>query len=90
MPRCIWLKQPYAYGIIVHMKKTMNIDADLLKKARAACGAATDTDAVRMGLEELVRHAAYQYLAILGGSRHGKFKDVPRRRMKPARKRSAA
>jgi hypothetical protein len=72
------------------MKKTMNIDAKLLKDARAACGAATDTDAVRQGLEALVRHAAYQKLASLGGSLRGKFKDVPRRRMKPMAKRSAA
>ena len=37
------------YGIIIHMKKTMNIDAKLLKEAKAACGATTDTDAVPAG-----------------------------------------
>ena len=47
--------------------------------ARAACGAATDTDTLRLGLEELVRRAAYQRLrALLGTEPHAQ--DVPRRR----------
>jgi Arc/MetJ family transcription regulator len=74
----------------VHMKKTMNIDAKLLKEAKEACGAATDTDTVRLGLEALVRHAAYQQLRKFAGTMHGKFTDVPRRRMRPPAKRSAA
>ncbi len=78
------------YGIIIHMKKTMNIDAKLLKEAKAACGATTDTDAVRQGLEALVQHAAYQRLRSFAGSLKGKFRDVPRRREKPVAKRSAA
>lgn len=66
------------------MKKTLNIDAKLLKEARAACGAGTDTDAVRMGLETLVRRAAIERLLALAGSEPD-AKDVPRRREKPAR-----
>lgn len=72
------------------MKKTMNIDAKLLKEARKACGAATDTDTVRLALETVVRRRALQELAALAGSLHGKFSDVPRRRMKPTAKRKAA
>jgi Arc/MetJ family transcription regulator len=80
---------PYEYGTIVHMKKTLHIDENLLKDARAACGAATDTDTVRLGLEALVRHAAYQRLRALRGSEPG-ARDVPRRREKPTTKRRAA
>jgi Bacterial antitoxin of type II TA system, VapB len=71
------------------MKKTMNIDPKLLKEARAACGAASDTEAVRLGLEALVRNAAYQRMRELLGSEPD-AKDVPRRRERPASKRRAA
>ena len=70
------------------MKKTLQIDAKLLKEAKAACGAKTDTETVRLGLEALVRHAAYQYLATLAGSEPD-AEFVPRRRETPARKRRA-
>jgi len=71
------------------MKKTFNIDDKLFKDAKLACGATTDTDTVRLGLEALVRHAAYQRLRALAGSEPG-AKDVPRRREKPAAKRRVA
>ena len=80
---------PYTYGIFVRMKKTLHIDENLLKDARIACGAATDTDTVRMGLEALVRHAAYERLRALRGSEPG-ARDVHRRREKPTTKRRAA
>jgi Arc/MetJ family transcription regulator len=80
---------PYEYGRFVRMKKTLHIDEKLLKDARSACGAATDTDTVRMGLEALVRHAAYERLRALRGSEPG-ARDVPRRRDKPTTKRRAA
>lgn len=69
------------------MKKTLHIPDRLLAEARAACGAGTDTDTVRLGLEALVRHAAHQRLRALRGSEPG-ARDVPRRRPEP-RKRSA-
>jgi len=50
------------------MKKTLHIDEALLRDARSACGATTDTDTVRLGLEALVRHAAYERLRALRGS----------------------
>jgi Arc/MetJ family transcription regulator len=71
------------------MKRTLNIDDKLLKEAMAASGAKTLTDAVKAGLEELVRRAAYQRLAAMMGSEPG-ARDVPRRREAPARKRRAA
>jgi hypothetical protein len=70
------------------MKKTVNIDPKLLKDARQAAGAATDTDTIRLGLEALVRRAAYQRLRAFCGSEPN-AQDVPRRREKPARRRKA-
>jgi hypothetical protein len=71
------------------MKKTLHIDEKLLKEARVATGAATDTETVRLGLEALVRHAAYERLRALRGS-EPKVRDVPRRREPPTGKRRAA
>jgi Arc/MetJ family transcription regulator len=73
------------------MKKTLLIDDALLAEAKAASGASTDTDTVRMGLEALVRGAAHQRLRALRGS-EPKARDTGRRReaVNPRRKRSAA
>jgi hypothetical protein len=71
------------------MKKTFNIDETLFTEAKAACGAVTDTEAVRLGLEALIRHAAYARLSALGGSEPDAT-DIPRRREKPSRKRGVA
>jgi Arc/MetJ family transcription regulator len=61
------------------MKKTLNIDDDLLKEARLAVHASSDTETVRLGLESLVRAAAYQRMITLRGSEPD-AKDIPRRR----------
>jgi len=71
------------------MKKTLNVDDRLLAEAKAACGAATDTETVRLGLDALVRHAAYERIRGLLGS-EPQARDVPRRRERPRRKRKAA
>jgi Arc/MetJ family transcription regulator len=65
------------------MKKTLHIDEEVLAEAKRACGASTDTATVRMGLEALIRSAAYARLAALGGSEPN-AQDVPRRREKPS------
>lgn len=81
---------PYEYAILIWMKKTLHIDEQLLREARSASGARTDTDTVRLGLEALVRHAAYQRLRALRGS-EPRAPDVPRRRERGiASKHSAA
>jgi len=61
------------------MKKTLNIDEKTLHEAKTACGVSTDTETVRLGLEALIRHAAYQRLRQLRGSEKNAV-DVPRRR----------
>jgi hypothetical protein len=61
------------------MKKTLHIDESLLRDARSASGARTDTETVRLGLEALVRRAAYDRLRALRG-KESRATDVPRRR----------
>jgi Arc/MetJ family transcription regulator len=82
----VWCIRPYKYGKISCMKKTFNIDDELFAEAKAACGASTDTETVRLGLQALVRHAAYRALAAFGGSEPD-AQDVPRRREPAAPKR---
>ncbi len=66
------------------MKKTLNIDEELLRKAKTASGAKNDTDTVRLGLEALVSRSAYQRLREFAGSEPD-AKDIPRRRERKAR-----
>lgn len=77
--RVIWLILPSRYGSISGMKKTLHIDEELLRHAKIACHANTDTETVRLGLEALVRHAAYERLRALRGA-EPRARDVPRRR----------
>ena len=65
--------------MFVCMKKTLHVDERLLRDAKAASGAKTDTDTVRLGLEALVRRAAYERLRTLRGSEPSAA-DTPRRR----------
>lgn len=80
-----------AVVILRGMTKAVEVDDRLLAEARAATGAATDAEVVRLGLEALVRHAAYQRLRTLRGS-EPHATDVPRARFcgrgdsSPARK----
>jgi len=71
------------------MKKTLHIDEKLLEEARLVSHAATDTEAVRMGLEALIRHAAHERLRALRGADPA-ARDAPRRREKPVRGRRQA
>ncbi len=77
---------PYEYGMMSCMKKTLHIDERLLRDAKSAAGAKTDTETVRLGLEALIRRRAYERLRALRGSEPG-ARDVARRRERssPAR-----
>ena len=71
------------------MKKTFNVDAKLLEEAKIACGARTDTETLRLGLDALIRHAAYERLrSLLGSEPHAQ--DVPRRRERLSGRRRAS
>jgi hypothetical protein len=61
------------------MKRTLYLDESLLEEAKRASGARTDTETIRLGLEALVRHGAYQRLRALRGS-EPHARDVRRRR----------
>jgi hypothetical protein len=65
------------------MKKTLHIDEQLLREAKSAAGARTDTDTVRLGLEALIRRAAYERLRALRGS-EPTGRDIRRRRDRPS------
>ena len=71
------------------MKRTFNVDNKLLKEAKLTCGAATDTETIRLGLEALVRHDAYKQLQAFAGT-EPHAKDTPRRREKVRTKHKAA
>lgn len=62
------------------MKTTMNLRDDLVRQAMEATGVSEKTALVHLGLEELVRKAAFQRLILLGGSDR-KAKAAPRRRL---------
>jgi hypothetical protein len=68
------------------MKKTLHIDESLLREAKSASGAKTDTDTVRLGLEALVRRGAYERLRALRGS-EPHARDIGRRRERASRSR---
>ncbi|MDQ2777792.1 MAG: type II toxin-antitoxin system VapB family antitoxin [Acidobacteriota bacterium] len=71
------------------MKKTLNIDNDLFEEAKMACRATTDTETVRLGLEALVRRAAYERLRELRGT-EPQAQDVFRRREEASTRRKNA
>ena len=71
------------------MKKTFNVDDKLFEEAKSACGATTDTETVRLGLQALIRHAAYQRMRAMLGTEKNAV-DVPRRRTKALTKSQAA
>jgi Bacterial antitoxin of type II TA system, VapB len=77
--RMVWHEYMYLYGRFGSMKKTLHIDEQSLREAKAACGATTDTETVRLGLESLIRRAAYDRLRKLKGSEKV-AQDVSRRR----------
>lgn len=72
------------------MKKTLHIDERLLQSAKLAAGAVTDTETVRLGLEALIRRAAYERLRALRGSEPHARETRRRRERLSSTKHSAA
>ena len=60
-------------------KETLNVDVELFEEAKTACRATTDTETVRLGLQALVRQAAYDRLRALRGTEPD-AQDVRKRR----------
>ena len=61
------------------MRTTLNIDDDLLEKARVLSGVQEKTALVREGLKALIERESARRLARLGGS-EPQLKPIPRRR----------
>jgi len=67
------------------MKKTLHVDERLLRDAKSASGAKTDTETIRLGLQALIRRRAYERLRALRGSEPN-ARNVPRRRERSSSK----
>ena len=65
--------------ILMHMRTTLNIDEDILKKASKLTGINEKTSLVRLGLNALIAKESARRLAQLGGSQK-QLKSIPRRR----------
>lgn len=63
----------------MHMRTTLNIDDDLLRKAASLTGIDEKTTLVRKGLETLIAVESAKRLARLGGTEKD-LEQVPRRR----------
>lgn len=66
----------------MHMRTTLNIDEQLLKKASTLTGIQEKTSLVRLGLEALIAEQAALRLAQLGGTEK-RLKLPPRRQSAP-------
>lgn len=73
----------YQSCILVHMRTTLNIDDDLLKRAAELTKVKEKTALVRLGLEALIALESARRLAALGGTEK-KLRSAPRRRTSAA------
>lgn len=67
----------------MHMRTTLNIDDEMLRKAAALTGEKEKTALVRMGLEALIARESARRLARLGGT-EPRLSAVRRRRLRSA------
>ena len=69
----------------MHMRTTLNIDDDLLKRASELSGITEKTSLVKAGLEALIAIESGKRLATLGGTEK-LIRSVRRRRERSARR----
>lgn len=62
----------------MHMRTTLNIDDQMLKKASLLTGVKEKTSLVHLGLEALIARESSKRLAMLGGTEKD-LKAIPRR-----------
>jgi Arc/MetJ family transcription regulator len=67
------------------MRTTLNLDDDLMDRARQLTGLEEKTALVNAGLKELIARESARRLAALGGTMPG-LKSIPRRRSVPAKR----
>ena len=58
----------HRFGILMHMRTTLNIDDSLLNNAVKLTGVKEKTSLVRLGLEALIARESARRLANLGGT----------------------
>ena len=63
----------------MHMRTTLNIDDEMLKKAAMLTGVKEKTSLIHLGLEALIARESSKRLAALGGTEKD-IKAIPRRR----------
>ena len=64
----------------MHMRTTLNIDENALKRASELTGVKEKTSLVKLGLEALIARESGRRLAELGGTEKG-LRDIPRRKV---------
>lgn len=69
----------YQIATLMHMRTTLNIDDELVRRAAQLTGIDEKTALVRAGLEALIERESAHRLAALGGSQP-KLRPVRRRR----------
>lgn len=67
------------WGILMHMRTTLNIDDSLLDNAAKLTGVKEKTSLVRLGLEALIARESARRLANLGGKERN-LRAIRRRR----------
>lgn len=67
----------------MHMRTTLNIDDDLIDRARRLTGIKEKTSLVRSGLEALIALESAKRLAVLGGTEKA-IRMIQRRRSIPS------
>ena len=65
--------------ILMHMRTTLNLDEDMIKRASELTGVKEKTSLVRLGLEALIARESSRRLAELGGTERG-LQRIPRRK----------
>jgi Arc/MetJ family transcription regulator len=81
---CLRLTYMHEICILMHMRSTLNIDDDVLRRAAELTGEKEKTALVRMGLEALIARESARRLARLGGTERN-LSPIRRRRTRPAK-----
>jgi Arc/MetJ family transcription regulator len=71
-------------GILMHMRTTLNLDEELIEKARRVTGIQEKTALIKAGLQALIAGETARRLAALGGTMPD-FAAGPRRRPRQGR-----
>jgi hypothetical protein len=79
-----YLTHMHELCILMHMRSTLNIDDEMLRRAGDLTGEKEKTALVRMGLEALIARESARRLAKLGGT-EPKLSPIRRRRTHPTK-----